>query len=65
MKKLEQIWDVAWGLAYNPYSNLAGNVPFGSNHGMPSANYTCQIGIGLNRGSARSQHQMHIHVICR
>lgn len=26
------------------------------------ANHTCQIGIGLNPGSARSMHQMHIHV---
>lgn len=60
-KKLEKIWDLAWKVAYKPYSVLSGNI--GPMPGLPVADWSCQIGIGLNPASARSMHQMHIHVV--
>lgn len=59
--KLENIWDLAWRLAYKPYQQLP-FVPFGSVRDLPVSDTSCNIGIGLNSASARSQHQMHIHI---
>lgn len=59
--KLENIWDLAWRLAYKPYQQLP-FVSFGSVRDLPVSDTSCNIGIGLNPASARSQHQMHIHI---
>lgn len=64
-KKLEKIWTLAWNLAYKPYDYISGSVPFGSLTNLPIAEWSCEIGIGLNPGSARSMHQMHIHLVRR
>ena len=59
--RLEHIWDLAWKLAFKPYSQLPFTAPF-SVPDLPVANHSCRIGIALNPASARSQHQMHIHI---
>lgn len=60
-RRLERIWDLAWKLAFDPYSQLPFTPPF-SVPDLPVANYSCRVGIALNPASARSQHQMHIHI---
>lgn len=60
-RRLEKIWDLAWKLAFDPYSQLPFTTPF-SVPDLPVANYSCRVGIALNPASARSQHQMHIHI---
>lgn len=60
-RRLEKIWDLAWKLAFDPYSQLPFTLPF-SVPDLPVANYSCRVGIALNPASARSQHQMHIHI---
>lgn len=59
--KLEKIWDLAWRAAYKPYEQLT-SVPFRSVPDLPPSDTSCNIGIALNPASARSQHQMHIHI---
>lgn len=60
-RKVEEIWDLAWGLAFKPYENLLSK-PFGSVADLPLSNKSCNIGMAINPASSRSQHQMHIHV---
>jgi len=59
--KLENIWDLAWRLAYKPYQQLP-FMPFGSVPDLPVSDTSCNIGLAINPASARSQHQMHIHI---
>ena len=59
--KMEEIWDLAWRLAFKPYAELS-YVPAGSVADLPVSRTSCNIGLALNPASARSQHQLAINV---